>query len=190
VLDQPLIMLRSALVVAVLAATGAVASADTYLGLGIGTAQSVSTDNQVMALQGDGRSGKLLGGLRFGRLAVEGAAGRFGMVVNPYGYTGAATQLSVALKYSLPLGDNFEAFGRGGLQHTSIGLDEAVHSADDASGNGWLLGGGFEYRLNALIAGGSIFVDYEHASTAMTNNDMVQFHTSSGVWMLGAMLAL
>ncbi|MGE5184417.1 MAG: outer membrane beta-barrel protein [Acidobacteriota bacterium] len=178
------------LALALVAASSAAASAGTYLGLGIGTAPDISSNDQMMTVQGNGRSGKLLLGMRFGRLSVEGAAARAGAFVSPYGYAADSTQLSAALKYSFPLGDNFEAFLRGGLEHTSLSINQSVHSADDASGNGWLLGGGFEYRLNALIAGGSLFVDYEHVQTNLTNNENTQFETSSGIWMAGVTLSL
>lgn len=183
-------MLRCALALTFVAAATASASAETYLGLGIGTAPDVSTSNSTMPIQGNGRSGKLLFGLRFGRLSVEAAASRAGAFVSPYGYSADATQLSAALKYSFPLGNNFEFFGRGGLEHTSLSLTEDIHSADDSSGNGWLLGAGFEYRLNALIAGGSLFVDYEHVQTGLTNNNSMQYDATSSVWMAGVTLSL
>jgi hypothetical protein len=184
-------MLRSVLAFALVAATGAAASAGTYLGLGIGTAPGLSSSGDtMMPLQGNGRSGKLLLGMRFGRLSVEGAAGRYGLFMSQYSYPADGTQLTAALKYSFPLGDNFEAFVRGGLEHTSLVTQQSVHDADSADGNGWLLGGGFEYRLNALVAGASLFVDYEHVSTSLTNNSMGKFDVSSGVWMLGVTLSL
>ncbi len=180
-------MLRSALALALVAASGVAASAGPYLGLGIGTAADMSTSTQTT--EGNGRSGKLLLGMRFGRLSIEGAAARYGLFMNTY--AADDTQLSAALKYSFPLGDNFEAFVRGGLVHDSIGLQmQAPGDPYDASGNGWLLGGGFEYRLNALIGGASVFVDYEHTSTTMTNNEMATFDQTTGIWMLGATLSL
>jgi len=184
-------MLRSVLAVALVAVTGTVASAGTYLGLGIGTSPSMSSNDAMMPVQGNGdRSGKLLVGYRFGRLSIEGAASRAGVLVSQYDYQSDATVLSAAAKYSFPLGDNFEAFLRGGLVHESFSTVEAAHDGDSASGNGWLIGGGFEYRLNAVIAGGSLFVDYEHTSLSLTNNDMTQFDASSGVWMAGVTLSL
>jgi hypothetical protein len=41
-----------------------------------------------------------------------------------------------------------------------------------------------------VIAGGSLFVDYEHASTSFTNNEMRTYDASSGVWMAGVTLSL
>lgn len=184
-------MLRSVLALALVAAAGSVASAGTYLGLGIGTSPSMSTSDTMMPLQGNGdRSGKLLLGYRFGRLSVEGAAGRYGVMVDRYDYQADATVLSGSLKYSFPLGDNFEAFLRGGLVHESFNTVESIHDGDSADGNGWLLGGGFEYRINAALAGASVFVDYEHTSLGLTNKEMTQYDASSGVWMAGVTLSL
>jgi hypothetical protein len=187
-------MLRSVLAVALVAATGAAANAGTYLGLGIGTAPDMSattttTGSEAQTVSASGRSGKLLVGYRFGRLSIEGSAARYGMFMNSYQADG--TQLAAALKYSFPLGDNFDAFLRGGLQRTSVSPQlQAANAAYAADGTGWLIGGGFEYRLNAVVAGGSLFVDYEHADTTMTNNEMTQFDTTTGVWMAGVTLSL
>jgi len=182
-------MLRSVLALAVVAATGSAASAGVYLGLGIGTALDESS-SKTMPVQGNGRSGKLIAGYRFGRLSVEAGAARSGVLVDQLTYPGSSTQLSAALKYSLPLGDNFEVFGRGGLEHTWLNLDDASHNADNADGTGWLLGAGFEYRISGVLAGGSVFVDYEHVDTSFANNDMTKFGTSSGVFMAGVTLSL
>lgn len=180
-------MLRPVLAIALVAGSSAAASAGTYLGLGIGTAPSASSNSQTV--EGNGRSGKLMLGMRFGRLSIEGVASRYGMFMDSY--AADDTQLSAALKYSFPLGENFEAFVRGGLQHTSIGCQNPdAAMAYDASGNGWLLGGGFEYRLNAVIAGGSVFVDYEHTSATLQNNNMASFDETAGVWMAGVTLSL
>jgi hypothetical protein len=186
-------MLRPLLAISLVAASGAAASAGTYLGLGLGTAASMSSTTtnapEAQTVQGNGRSGKLMLGMRFGRLSIEGAAARYGMFMNGYGADN--TQLSAALKYSFPLGDNFEAFLRGGLEHSSIGLQmQTATQPYDASGNGWLLGGGFEYRLNAVVAGGSVFVDYEHTDTSMSNNSAETFDQTTGIWMAGVTLSL
>jgi len=57
---------------------------------------------------------------RFGRLSIEGAAGRYGLLIDQYNYAADGTQLSAALKYAFPLGDNFEAFGRGGMISSAL----------------------------------------------------------------------
>jgi hypothetical protein len=175
--------MRALLFVALLSST---ASAGTYLGLGIGTAPSMSVSNstQDTTEASNGRSGKLLVGFRLGRLSIEGAGGRYGMFLNHLDST--STMLSAALKFSLPLGNNFEVFGRGGLERTWL----SSNSPYDANGNGYLLGAGLEYRLDLAVVGGSVFVDYERTSTSLTNNEMAKFDSVTGVWSAGVTLSL
>src|SRR5258706_16301036 len=75
------VRMRIALVFAALLATGSIASAGTFIGLGIGTAPSVSDSNDA-PYASDGRSARLAVGYAFelktGRLAVEGAYSGFG----------------------------------------------------------------------------------------------------------------
>ncbi|MBS1122473.1 MAG: OmpA-like transrane domain, partial [Deltaproteobacteria bacterium] len=143
-----------------IAATSSIASAGSYLGLGIGTGPAIN--DQTDRLAPDGRSGRLLVGTRFGRFSAEGSVSGYSLLFDQSGGMipfGDAYQASAALKASLPLGNNFELFGRGGLQHTWF---RAKNSELDASGSGYLLGAGFEYRLNLILGQGSIFVDYQY----------------------------
>jgi hypothetical protein len=179
-------MLAAILVAATVAATGTVASAGTYLGLGIGTAASPGGDIAMTSSDGN-RSGRLVLGTRFGHLSVEGAGSRYGLFRGNTPYDG--TQMAVALKYSLPLGNNFEAYGRGGLERTWLSTDT---SAADFAGNGWLLGGGFEYRMNLGVTAASVFVDYEHSDTDLVNQTSMQSHKDEtiGLWTVGLTLAI
>src|ERR1051325_2764021 len=71
-------LMRSLLALALVAATPVVASAGTYVGLGIGTQASGHIGSDASSMENDGNhSGRLLVGLRFGRLAVEGAGTRY-----------------------------------------------------------------------------------------------------------------
>jgi hypothetical protein len=99
-------------------------------------------------------------------------------MLNPYG---DAYQASAALKVSFPLGNNFEAFGRGGLQHSWI---RSARSDNNVDGNGYLLGAGFEYRLNLLIGQGSLFVDYQYNKATLTG-DRLRFDQSTRMWTMG-----
>jgi hypothetical protein len=177
--------MRSLLAVALVAAAASVASADPYLGLGIGTAASPS--GQMTNTSADGnRSGRLIAGMRWGHLSLEGAGSRYGLFKGPYPYQGTA--LAAALKYSLSLGDNFEVYARGGLQRTWLSTDRI---ASNWSGNGWLLGAGFEYRLNLAGTGASVFVDYEHADSSLVNEQsMANQDEAVGLWTLGATVSL
>lgn len=141
-----------------------------------------------MSTEADGRSGRLLLGIRFSRLAIEGSAGRFGMVVND-SQAFNSTMLGAGLKYSHPLGDNFEAFARGGLQRSYVTSDMG-ESSYDASGDGYYLGGGIEYRLNLLVAGGSIFLDYQYAKADLGSDAVQEFEASNRMWTIGLTLSL
>lgn len=173
-------MSRTLLTLALVVATTTAASAGTYVGLGVGTAANV--DAGVMT-QGTGRSGRLVLGLRFGRLSLEGAGSRFG-ITNTASYD--ATQLAAALKYSIPLGNDFELFGRGGLERSwlSSGTDRSW------SGDGYVLGAGFEYRLNLAVTAASLFVDYERATTAFTDGMAGKFDATTSMWTMGVTLAI
>jgi hypothetical protein len=193
VLD-PRTMLRSVLAVAVVAATGSAASAGVYLGLGIGTAADMSANTtnapEAQTVQGNGRSGKLMVGYRFPYgISVEATGTRYGMFMD--GYPADGTQLALAGKYSYSLGQGFELFGRLGLQHTSIGVTtQNPTNPYDGDGTGWLMGLGAEYRFKAILAGCSVFVDYEHVWTSIKNNSMETFDENSGVFMAGVTLSL
>lgn len=181
----PRAMTRSILAVMLLAASGTAASAGTYLGLGIGS--NARLDGQ-MGHYSDGgdRSGRLILGQSFGRLAIEGTATRYDL---GYGVSSATgTSLAAALKLSLPLGNNFELFGKGGLQRTSLSGNDP--SLGDLSGNGYLLGAGFEYKLDFGLGGGSIFVDYQRNKTSFDLGTSQMLDGTVSMWTLGITLAI
>jgi len=181
--------MRSLLAAALVAATATSASAGTYLGLGIGTAASPGGDIASMSNDGN-RTGRLMLGTRFGRLSLEGAGSRYTLGHGATPYTG--TMLAAALKYSLPLGNSFEAYGRGGLERTWLSNNNDGVWPDYA-GNGWLLGAGFEYRLDLGVTAASIFVDYEHSDTGVRDQARMQLPEKSetiGLWTAGVTLAI
>lgn len=179
-------MFRTALALVLVAATASAASAGSYLGLGIGTAPATSTSTDLMATEADGRSGRLLLGIRLARLSLEGSVGRFDLVVNNQ-HDFKNTMLGAGLKYNLPLGDNFEAFGRGGVQRTY--LNEVMADRYDVAGNGYYLGGGVEYRVEFLL-GGSIFLDYQYATATVDSETLWSFDVSNRMWTIGLTLSL
>jgi hypothetical protein len=155
------VMKRALAAAAGLIAVSTTASADGYLGLGLGTQPAINDEVTAFATP-VGRSVRGLAGIRFGRVSLEGALNGFDMVTHSNGDT-TAYQLSAALKLSFPLGNNFEAFGRVGLERTWLNLHDPNL---DLTGDGLLVGGGFEYRLNAIVSNASIFVDYNvHRAT-------------------------
>jgi hypothetical protein len=166
----------------VLCATASTASAGAYIGLGIGTSARASSDMTTM--EGDGRSGRLMLGWRIGRFGIEGSGTRYDVWVA--GAPFESTQLAIGGKYGLPIGNNFEIFGRGGLQRTSL---SALSSGGyEAAGGGFYLGLGIEYRLPIAAVGASLFMDYQRAWTTF-DNGMGEYDGVAGIWTLGAMLS-
>lgn len=162
------------LAVIVLAASSGVASAGTYLGLGIGTGPAFDSDK--VELESRGRSGRAILGSRWSKLSVEGSLGKYTLMNEADGY-----QASAAGKLNFPLGSGFEVFGKLGVQHTWLRTGDAMY---DASGNGYLVGGGFEYRLNLGIGATSIWVDYQY-SHADLESERKNYDLGARMWTLG-----
>ena len=177
-LRQPA-MNTALLVVTALTAMSSTASAGGYLGLGLGTEPGANTELKFVATP-SGRSARALGGVRFGNFAVEGAVNGFGVLTsrgdrNVY-------QLSAALKLNLPIGSQFEGFGRAGIERTWLNVDDPSY---DLRGDGFLIGAGFEYRLNAVLANSSIFVDYTIHRATLEDARSNSVDATSRVWGLG-----
>jgi hypothetical protein len=195
-------MLRALLVASVIAAvgaaSGATASAGIYLGLGIGTAPSTSVssnNNQAsvpISTDGNGRSARLILGERLGRFSIEGDVDHYGLLLNDAPFD--AWDAALLLKYSQPIGNGFELFGKGGLVHTWVTSGgDAPTGANllNSTGDGWVLGAGIEYRINLLLAGCSIFVDYELGSSKFgVDNTQQTYDQTTGMAMLGATVSL
>lgn len=175
-------MKRACLAVMFVAASSGVANAG-YLGLGIGTGPAMDSD--AMEFESVGRSGRVIAGMRWGQLSVEGAIGGFDAVgaMRSRNNVDDVYQASAAAKLSLPLGSGFEAFGKGGLQRTWLRLQNSDETFN-VSGDGYLLGAGFEYKLNLGVAGGSLWVDYQYTTASLTG-DRQSFDLSSRMWTLG-----
>jgi len=179
-------MKRARLAVMLVAALSSVASAGSYLGLGIGTKPAIS--DQKDRLETEGRSGKFLLGTRWGNVSAEGAIGGYSVLVSSsdtFIPLGDAYQASAALKMSLPFASGFEGFGRVGVHHTWINSDKDMNSV---SGNGFLIGAGFEYRLNLTVTQASLFVDYQYSKAKLEGDrfkDGMAFESSSRMWTLG-----
>lgn len=160
----------------------ATASAGGFVGLSIGTQPGVNQEAEDLAAP-SGRGLRVLGGLRFGRFAVEAALNYFGVVVDRVDRS--VYQLSLAGKYNLPLGNDFEAFGRLGLEQTWLGVDDERY---DFSGNGPMLGGGFEYKVKTGVASGALFVDYTIRHVELRNSRDDGPDMTSRTWSLGALV--
>lgn len=176
-------MKSAAFVVASLLALSTSASAGGYVGLALGTQPSMNDEFDSVATP-FGRSLRGLVGFRFANVSLEGALNGFSVATQRGDQT--VYQGSVALKLSIPIGSGFEGFVRGGLERTWLSLDDDTF---DFSGDGFLVGGGIEYRLNAILANASIFVDYTYHKATL-DNDRGSVDTTSGMWGLGVTVGL
>jgi predicted porin len=174
--------MRSLIVAAVLA-SGSVASAGTYIGLGIGTAPSesdgaASNGNQT-------RSWRALLGYSFGHLSIESELNRYSNELNNEPYD--ATMLGLGLKYNIPIEYGFELFARAGIERTWLSGDTVDYFS--GAGNGLYLGVGVEYHFIPLA---SVFVDYERQSATITPDDasVSSYDHTAGMFTIGAILHL
>jgi hypothetical protein len=175
--------MRSLLVLAILA-TGPVASAGTYIGLGIGTAPSVGNDTNPGA-GAESRSYRGLLGYSFGHLAIETEVNHFDSALNTESY--GWTMLGVGLKYGIPLGYGFDVYGRAGLQRTWLSADDSTRGIYAGSGDGLYFGLGVELRVLPMA---SVFVDYERQSATIDDAQPGTYGESAGMFTIGAILHL
>jgi hypothetical protein len=163
-----------------------VASAGWFAGLGIGPSANVNGTSEV---DSGGRSARLLGGMRWGKLAVEGSiTGQTLRFLDNILGEFDTKELAIAGKYNFPLGSNFEVFAKAGLHRTWLSHEQ--DPAYDASGNGLLVGGGFEYRITTPAVSGSLFVDYTHYAADVTGDRYGYYGDGVGMWMLGFTVGL
>ena len=168
------------LVVAAVLLAGSSAHAGGYIGLGIGDGQGVSGD---VPLHANGRTERLIGGFSFGKLAVEGSVARAPLYQDG-GRDYTATQLAVLGKYSLPLSDGFEAYGRLGLQRLSLDGGDPNANAD---GTGAIGGGGIEYRSKLPV---SFWLDYTLSNASVNGPSFHDLSVTTRQWMIGASLGI
>lgn len=177
---MPRLVTPAAILTALLATT-TVATAGTYVSVGIGpraqpqgeldkmttTAESSDVSQQRAAL-----------GWSISRLAIEGSVGRFGIG------EGHATVAGVHARLTLPLDGGFGAYGRVGLERAWL-TDLAPRLGDSAEGMG--AGLGLEYRLSAPLLG-------QAALWAEVSQDQLTFadETEGGarLYTIGASLGL
>lgn len=176
-------MKSATVVAAALMALSTSASAGGYLGMSLGTQPSVNDEFDSVA-KPFGRSLRGLIGFRVANVSIEGALNGFNVATQRGDQT--VYQGSVALKLSIPIGSGLEGFVRGGLERTWLSLDDDTYNF---TGDGFLIGGGFEFRLNAILANASIFVDYTYHKATL-DNDRGSVDTTSGMWGLGVTVGL
>lgn len=177
-------MKRALFVASAVMAISTTASAGVYLGLGVGT-EPAANDEFTRVATPSGRSVRGLLGIRFANVSVEGAINGFDVLSGLGDRT--AYQASAAAKLSLPLADGFEVFGRGGLEHMQLDLGDERYNL---AGNGFVLGGGFEYRFNTPVVSGSVFVDYNLHRDKLDDQRNNQVDATTRMWSLGVTIGL
>ncbi|MFN0251142.1 MAG: outer membrane beta-barrel protein [Kofleriaceae bacterium] len=178
-------MTRALLTLAILVGTSSIAVAGPFVGLGIGT--SPATGGGIDFTQ-DGRSLRLFGGYQFPyRITAEALVTRYGLVQEG-GRIYDGTQLGLAGRYNHPIAEGFEAFGRLGMQHTSMTSTASNDSGADASGKGVLLGVGIEYKIKIkFLASASVYFDYTIAAADLEGPSWGNVATmSTRHWTMGA----
>jgi hypothetical protein len=178
-------MKRVVLTALLVAAMATTASAGGFIGLGVGTAPGINSDLQMTE---NGRTGRLELGYQFGRISVEGMAGRTDLLRTD-GYGWQYTTLGLAGKYNLPLSDGFQLYGRLGYQHTTLDPMETARETYEGSG---LFGGvGVEFRLPVAVANLALFVDYTISHSSMSSPPVLgteEVGFTTRIWTLGAKL--
>lgn len=180
--------MKTALILTGCLAMSSPAWAGGYLGVALGTQPGINDDFVTKEGQPEGRSLRGLAGLRFSHVSLEAALNGFTVLTNNFGEQ-TAYQLSGALKLSLPLGNGFEAFARAGLERTWLNQSSEQNPGVDLTGDGYLVGGGFEYRLDAIIANASIFVDY-NVHHATLDSPRITVDDTARIWGLGILIGL
>ncbi|CAN5521788.1 hypothetical protein BH11MYX1_BH11MYX1_23330 [soil metagenome] len=179
--------MRLLVLAAVVLSTGP-ASAGTYIGLGVGTSANLS-DSVNTSYRADGRSARGVLGYRIGAVSLEGMYSGFGYVTANTVGTGQvdSRSLQIAGKYSYALGDNFEVFGRLGLLRTDL---TARDTETTTTGTGYTFSVGVEYRVDLLLTGFGLYVDYTRNQASFDTADGAQVDQSAAMWTAGVNLAL
>jgi hypothetical protein len=179
--------MRALLVAALVTVTATAANAGTYIGIGVGNGASVS-DSVNNVYKADGRSARFALGYRIGPFSIEGMYSGFGYQVQNGPGTGLTDSrtIQLAAKYNYALADHFELYGRLGLLRTDL-----TSQANGASleGDGYTGSLGVEYRLDLLVTGFGVYVDWTRNQATFTTDSGVQYDQSASMWTLGANLS-
>ncbi|HET9990758.1 MAG TPA: outer membrane beta-barrel protein [Kofleriaceae bacterium] len=179
--------MRALLVAALVTVTATAANAGTYIGVGVGTGASVG-DSLNNSYKADGRSARLALGYRIGPFSIEGMYSGYGyMLANGPG-TGLfdSRTLQLAAKYNFALADHFELYGRLGLLRTDL---TARDTGADSQGTGYTGSLGVEYRLDLLVTGFGVYMDWTRNQATFDNGNGTQLDQSASMWTLGANLS-
>jgi len=138
-------MIRLGICLTAVLGSASVASAESYLSLGVGGDPALHGDMRMAGRgEGDGANGRLALGIGVSRLAIEGSLSRFGLGSS----TGTAAGAHLRLRF--PVRGGFGFFGRVGLERVWLGADLP---SMDSTVDGVVGGLGLEYRLSAPLLG-------------------------------------
>jgi hypothetical protein len=137
-------MVRLGICLSILVGSLSVASAESYISLGVGGDPAVHGDMRMAASGEDGGNGRLAVGIGVSRLSVEGSLSRFGLGDS------TATAAGAHLRLRFPIQGGFGIFGRVGLERVWFGNDLPSMSS---TADGVVGGLGLEYRLSAPLLG-------------------------------------
>lgn len=139
-------MPRLGICLTVLLGSSAIASAESYVSVGVGGGPAVHGDLRMATGDGDGGNQRLALGIGISRLAVEGSLSRFGLGGS------TATAAGAHLRLRFPVRGGLGAFGRVGLERVWLGSDLGPRSMSSPA-DGPVGGLGLEYRLSAPVLG-------------------------------------
>ncbi|HEY6177696.1 MAG TPA: hypothetical protein VIX73_24730 [Kofleriaceae bacterium] len=138
-------MVRIGICLTVLVSSLSLASAETYVSLGVGSDPALHGDARMAASSGDnGGNERLALGIGVSRLSLEGSVSRFGLGGS------SATAAGAHLRLRFPVKGGFGIFGRIGLERVWWGTDVPSMSS---TADGTVGGLGLEYRLSAPVLG-------------------------------------
>lgn len=177
--------MRTLLALVIVASTAAAAHAGTYIGVGVGTGASMG-DDAGNTYEADGRSARLALGYRIGPFSIEGMYSGYGVVVDHQASAAYDVRnLQIAGKYNFALGDNFELFGRLGLLRSDLNARD--QSTLDTNGDGYTLSVGAEYKVNLVLSGLGIYMDWTRNSVDLSTQKVTQ---TASMWTLGVNFSL
>jgi len=177
--------MRALLVAALVTVSATAANAGTYIGLGIGTGASVS-DSLDNVYKADGRSARIALGYRIAGFSIEGMYSGFAYQVQNGPGTGLTDSrtIQVAAKYNFSLADHFELYGRLGLLRTD--LSPQNNAGPSLEGEGYTGSVGVEYRLDLLLTGLGVYMDWTRNQASFQTQSGVSYDQSASMWTLGA----
>jgi len=177
--------MRALLVAALVTVSATAANAGTYIGLGVGTGASVS-DSINNGYKADGRSARIALGCRFAGFSIEGMYSGYAYAVANGPGTGLTDSrtLQLAAKYNLSLADHFELYGRLGFLRTD--LSPQNNAGPSLEGDGYTGSVGVEYRLDLLLTGFGVYMDWTRNQASFETDAGTKFDQSASMWTLGA----